>query len=56
MIVERLVEHFGKLLNADVSDQSKDTGIMEGHEDRERVEQPPTIAEVEVRNLREIRP
>jgi hypothetical protein len=29
---------------------------MEGHEDREIVEQPPTIAEVEVRNLREIMP
>jgi hypothetical protein len=47
MILERWVECFDELLNANVSDQSKDIGITESNENREIVEPPQTIAEVE---------
>jgi hypothetical protein len=47
MILGRRVEYFDELLNANVSDQSEDTGIKESHEDRGIVELPPTIAQVE---------
>jgi hypothetical protein len=46
-ILGRWVEYFNELLNANVSDQSEDIGIMESHEDQEIVEPPPTISEVE---------
>jgi hypothetical protein len=47
MILGRQVECFDELLNSNVSYQSEDIGIMDSHEDREIVEPPPTIAEVE---------
>jgi hypothetical protein len=43
----RWVEYFEELLNANVSDQLEHIGMIESHEDRETVEPPPTIAEVE---------
>jgi hypothetical protein len=50
MILGRWIEYCDEWLNANVSGQSDDIGMMESHEDREIVEQPPMIAEVEAAN------
>jgi hypothetical protein len=47
MILGRWVEYFYKVLNANISDKSEDTGITDSHEDQEIVQPPPTTAEME---------